>query len=151
MFIQFVNIFPLHFTDVTIRFEENSYSISEGNEVDVCQLLVGETDIEIPVVLSIEDVTTNSESSPPKIILKCIHICGSSVSLVDAIDYITETLQLSLNASNTESRVCTTISALDDTTLESGEQLSFFLSTTATHSSEPAIVTLIDNDGKLYN
>ena len=52
---------------MVISFEESSYSVFEGDRVDVCLLLVGETDIEILVDLNIEDGTTNSKSSlPPK-------------------------------------------------------------------------------------
>lgn len=46
--------------------------------------------------------------------------------------------------------MCTTISVIDDFILEDDEQLSIFLNTNVIHSSQPAIVTIIDNDGKLH-
>ena len=60
---------------MVISFEESSYSVFEGDRVDVCLLLVGETDIEILVDLNIEDGTTNSKSSlPPMQMLIQMHI-----------------------------------------------------------------------------
>lgn len=38
---------------MTITFEENSYSVSEGGTTDVCLLLNGNTDIDISVNLQI--------------------------------------------------------------------------------------------------
>lgn len=40
-------------TDVTITFEESSYSVTEGGTTDVCLLLNGNTDIDISVNLQI--------------------------------------------------------------------------------------------------
>lgn len=70
------------------------------------------------------------------------HTCN-----VGETEYTIETLQLNFIA-GTNSRACTTISVLDDSALEDDEQLSLFISTNVIHSSQPAIVTIIDNDGK---
>lgn len=62
-------------------------------------------------------------------------------------EYTVETLQLNFIA-GMNSVACTAISVLDDSALEDDEQLSLFISTNVIHSSQPAIVTIIDNDGK---
>lgn len=46
-------------TDVTITFEESSYSVVEGSTTDVCLLLNGNTDIDISVTLQVEETTAS--------------------------------------------------------------------------------------------
>ena len=47
-------------TDVTIAFEEMSYSVLEGREIDVCLILTGTTDIDVSANLQVGDITTAS-------------------------------------------------------------------------------------------
>ena len=41
-------------TDVTIDFEETSYSLSEGNATDICLNLTGTAEVDVSVDLHIE-------------------------------------------------------------------------------------------------
>lgn len=61
-------------------------------------------------------------------------------------DYSFASFELSFDVGE-DLRECTTLTIVDDVTLEPIETFSIFLTTNAIHSLQPAVVTIIDNDG----
>ena len=64
------------------------------------------------------------------------------------MDYVLDPLQLRFIV-DLEPRVCTTITATDDSILENSENISLVIDTDAMHSSQPATITITDNDSML--
>ena len=46
--------------DLIIRFEQNTYAVSEGNTVEVCLILSGSTEVNVSVNISIEEGTASA-------------------------------------------------------------------------------------------
>ena len=46
--------------DLTIRFEQNTYFVSEGNTVEVCLILSGSTEVNVSVNINIEEGTASA-------------------------------------------------------------------------------------------
>ena len=66
--------------------------------------------------------------------------------IVGSTDYDIESLLLTFEE-GTDLRECTTFTAINDSILEPTEGFSISLDTDAVHSSQSAIITIIDNDG----
>ena len=45
--------------DVTIEFEDDGASVSEGSTVDVCLILIGNIEVNVPVNLTFEEETAS--------------------------------------------------------------------------------------------
>ena len=54
------NVIFVYFNiDITIFFESGEYSVMEGEQVEVCVLIDGDSEINIPVEIMSHDVTAN--------------------------------------------------------------------------------------------
>ena len=123
-------------------FEFNEYSVHEGEQVELCILLNGESEIDVPVEIMLQDITTGG------MLAVWYFVFVTFPPSIGGNDYALDTQMLIFLPG--DNKKCFPVFTINDDIFEDDELLNLNLNSSVVHTSQSTTLFIIDNDGKPY-